>query len=221
MATKPATETRMEAVIPPDAIAKTFETLSAKLKIDYTSGNNSMSFGGTLRMKKDSVIWLSLFGPFGIEGGRVLLTRDSFFMDNKLSGEKTRQPLQALSKYLPINADLKVVERFIYGQLLPLAFTRYEVVDTPLRIAEAVADQLSYRYVATVNEGNYTLQKSVLTDKLANRQLGTTFDGIESVDSLLFPMQRHMEIREGNNERKIEVEFSKVKVNPLLQFPFE
>ena len=39
-----------------------------------------------IKMKKDSVIWISITGPLNIEGARILVTPDSVKIINKLEG---------------------------------------------------------------------------------------------------------------------------------------
>src|SRR5215213_2919594 len=62
-----------------------FNTFSAKIKVDYRGGDGkSYDFNAFLRMKKDSVIWVSVNAALGIEAFRVLITPDSVKVLNKL-----------------------------------------------------------------------------------------------------------------------------------------
>ncbi|MFN8277319.1 MAG: DUF4292 domain-containing protein [Chitinophagales bacterium] len=214
-------ESRMAREVAPfleqPVIAPTF---SAKMKIDYNGDQGALSFNGTIRMKKDSAIWLSFTGPFGIEGARAMITRDSFFLNNKLNGEKIRQDLKYMSRYLPLPANFNMLQRYVYGYLLPLPFTRFES-DTVARLAQAVADQATYRYAARVDAGNYTVQNSVLTDKLDGRELQTTFEALQEVEALMFPGSRKIVVKQGNRQQQLQIEFSKVKLNQPVAFPFE
>ncbi|MDR1005913.1 MAG: DUF4292 domain-containing protein [Bacteroidales bacterium] len=56
-----------------------FESCTAKISGTY----KSIPFGGTLRMQKDSLIWMSVTG-FGFEAMRLLLRQDSVFAIDKL-----------------------------------------------------------------------------------------------------------------------------------------
>ncbi len=54
-----------------------FSTLNLKkITINYEEGDKKHSFRGSLRILKDSIIWLSI-SKMGIEGMRVKLTPDS------------------------------------------------------------------------------------------------------------------------------------------------
>src|SRR5262245_43853516 len=61
-----------------DASYIDFNTFSAKIKVDYRGGDGkSNDFNAFLRMKKDSVIWVSINAALGIEAFRIMITRDS------------------------------------------------------------------------------------------------------------------------------------------------
>src|SRR6476660_3850832 len=54
-----------------------FTTFTAKVKIGYEGKENSDQATAYVRIQKDSLIWISLTGALGIEGIRVLISRDS------------------------------------------------------------------------------------------------------------------------------------------------
>jgi len=55
-----------------------FTSFSGKIDLDYEDGDgNDHNANAHLRMYKDSVIWVLLTGPLGIEGVRAYITKDS------------------------------------------------------------------------------------------------------------------------------------------------
>src|SRR5215213_958551 len=62
-----------------------FNTFSAKVKVDYRGGDGkNYDFNAFLRVRKDSVIWVSINAALGIEAFRILITPDSVKVLNKL-----------------------------------------------------------------------------------------------------------------------------------------
>ena len=198
-----------------------FETFTAKLKINYSDGRSTIDFNGTLRMQHDSAIWISFYGPFGIEGARVLITKDSLLINNKLQNQTTRQTINAIQNVLPLNADFNTLQYYIMGYALPLRFSSVTIVDSLLGTEEWRADEATYRYTATLHQPSYTLTRSLLIDKLVKQQLSTTFETYEKVDSASIPMVRKIVAQQGAKEMRLEVEFYKIKTNQALAFPFE
>src|SRR4051812_14711341 len=54
-----------------------YTTFNAKVRVQYQSKEGSDEATAFIRLKKDSAVWVSLRGALGIEGARVLVTRDS------------------------------------------------------------------------------------------------------------------------------------------------
>src|SRR3954447_6158063 len=61
-----------------------FNTFNAKVRVQYSGKEGGDEATAYIRLKKDSAIWLSLRGALGIEGFRVLITRDSVKVMNLL-----------------------------------------------------------------------------------------------------------------------------------------
>jgi hypothetical protein len=68
-----------------------FNTFSAKIKVDYTNSKGKQpNFIANIRMLKDSIIWVSLSNDIGIEGIRVLISKDSIkILEDFLYDKKT------------------------------------------------------------------------------------------------------------------------------------
>src|SRR5690606_14821280 len=62
-----------------------FNYLSGKAKINYADKNTDVNAALNIRVKKDSVIWLSLTVALGIEASRCLITKDSLFMLDRIN----------------------------------------------------------------------------------------------------------------------------------------
>src|SRR5690606_18588054 len=73
-----------------------FKTLSGRIKIDYTQGEDSQGFNVSLRMERDKVIWLS--GPLGVVKALIRPDRVSFY--NKLQNEYFEGDFSYLSQLL-------------------------------------------------------------------------------------------------------------------------
>src|ERR1700704_1747762 len=54
-----------------------FEWLTLKASVDYTGHDETESFDVNVRVRKDSAIWISITPLLGIEAVRVLVTRES------------------------------------------------------------------------------------------------------------------------------------------------
>ena len=55
--------------------------------------NGEVSFTGTLRMRRDSAVWISAAAMLGMESVRTLVTQDSVIMVNRLNQTYLAEPL--------------------------------------------------------------------------------------------------------------------------------
>lgn len=95
-----------------------FDRLNAKLSVDADIDSSSSSFTITLRMKKDSVIWMSL-SKLGIEGARVLITKDSVKFLKRPLGEDNGKffvgDFAYISKMLSTDLDFEMLQSLLVG----------------------------------------------------------------------------------------------------------
>lgn len=91
--------------------------VTARLRIDLSAGSGTTSLGGTLRMKRDDVVQLSLI-TFGIlEVARIELTPDYFLLIDKMG----KQYVKAAYADVPAlqGADFQTLQSFFWDENVP------------------------------------------------------------------------------------------------------
>ena len=66
----------------------TFDWLGMKMNVDFESNEEKQDFKATVRIRKDSIIWLSLAPAANIEMVRMIITPDSIKYISKIPGNK-------------------------------------------------------------------------------------------------------------------------------------
>ena len=104
---------------PLDANQQKETSVTAKLRLDLSSGERSLSVGGMLRMKRNDVIQLSLV-TFGIlEVARIEMTPDYFMIVNKME----RQYVKAAYSDVPFlkrsNIDFRTIQSYFWNEHTP------------------------------------------------------------------------------------------------------
>jgi hypothetical protein len=198
-----------------------YQTFASRVKVAYNDGDQSQNFTAVVRMRRDSAVWLSLQGPFGIEGARILITKDTIKIINKLSGEYLCQPISYLQRILPIDPDLGLFQQFILGYYLPLrgAETRYMGMEDSLHRIQSGSARI--RYQAQLSPQNYTLVKSLLTDLMLGQQMSLTFEGYNEEVGKPFSLERSIDIKQNIKTIKLQLSYTKIRVNEAMAFPFE
>lgn len=87
-----------------------------KINISYEQKDKKQEFRGSVRILKDSIIWLSI-SKMGIEGVRVKLTPDSVFFIDRLHREYMMTDYSYLNKRFNLELDYYLVQSILTNQL--------------------------------------------------------------------------------------------------------
>lgn len=97
-----------------------FQWFSAKISADARTPERSNSFRATLRIRKDSAIWVSVSPAMGIEAFRLLCTRDSVKYLDKLKNQYFLGTYKRLNELTNSDLDLQALQDILVGD--PLYF---------------------------------------------------------------------------------------------------
>ncbi|RYZ51626.1 MAG: DUF4292 domain-containing protein, partial [Chitinophagaceae bacterium] len=93
-----------------------YKTFSAKVAIDY-KGTDGKEYGvnANIKMYRDSAIWISANAILGIEAMRVLVTKDSVKLLNKLEKVYTARSIGFLQEVTSLPLNLATLQEMIIG----------------------------------------------------------------------------------------------------------
>lgn len=91
--------------------------LSAKAKMNYSGGGDETKAIADIRMRKDSVIWVSIRTSTGIEGIRALLRPDSAFVVNRLEKSYYAFDYKGLSEKLNFPLTFTMLQSVLTGEM--------------------------------------------------------------------------------------------------------
>ena len=80
---------------------QTFEWLTAKLDIQAEANGQSFNdLSGQLRMRKDSIVWMSVTATMGVEVLRAKISNDSVWILNRMEKTYLAEPIDSLAQQL-------------------------------------------------------------------------------------------------------------------------
>lgn len=94
--------------------AKSYEWLISKFDIDVEG--NGLSFddlSGQLRMRRDSLVWLSITAAMGVEVARVKVSTDSVWVINRLEKTYMAEPLADVAQHFGMPIGLPWIETLL------------------------------------------------------------------------------------------------------------
>ena len=200
-------------------------SLTGKLRVAYEAGKEDQEFSATIRLRRDSAIWISATAAGGlVPVARALLTPDTVLFVNYLQREAFHGGVGALSAVLPIPVSFNEVQAFLLGEAMSPALPI-----TGAGVAEGSGDL----YLETGDKGGVTGLRSyyraadtVLTGEdffyIGGAWAGQIrYDDYELTQAIVFPLRRTLEMQTPNGTQRVTARFTdKPRVNVPLDFSF-
>lgn len=95
-----------------------WQTYSARGSVGFEGNGNSLSANLNFRMYKDSLIWASVSMLGGIEVSRILITKDSIFIMDKMNRNIKIAPLDKMQEIAGARLYISEVQNIFIGNLL-------------------------------------------------------------------------------------------------------
>ena len=198
-----------------------YHSFSAKTDVDYReTAGKKYSVTVHIRMVKDSVIWLLVNGPLGIEGLRALITSDSVKILDKQNKTYTARSLSYLQEVTALPLDLSSLQNLLIGNAVFLGPEIASYQKSPGTISLLSVGSF-FKNLYTINEVNKLAISSKLDDVnvLRNRTCFLTYADYEDKKGPQFSKHRNINVSE-NKKIDISIQFKQYEFNEKLSFPF-
>jgi hypothetical protein len=198
-----------------------YTTFSAKVNIDYRDAvDKNYNVNAIIRMYRDSAIWISANAVLGIEALRVLITKDSVKVLNKLEKTYSARSVDYLQEVTALPLSLRTVQDLLLGNPVYLdsnvvAYSRAEGTISLTSVGTL------FTHLITLNEADKTLQRSKLDDAdiIRNRTAELTYTDYESKKGGMFSTKRRIYIVE-KKKLDIRLEYKSYDFDKAVEFPF-
>ena len=218
--------------------------MESETNFDYFSGKCSISLStdptrkldvkAQIRIKKDSIIWISLSPAFGIEVARIVVTTDSVKFINRLEKTYFEDDFSFINTHFSSTIDFDVFQAVLTGN--DLAWYDDDnfraSVDNPEYRLSSTKRGKRKRYLKQNDTTKFLVQSlwlhpesfKITRLKLKEfgdetKQLNATYSDFQKIDNQIFPSVIHFELR-GAMKANVKINFTKIDLNQQLDFPF-
>jgi hypothetical protein len=209
---------------------------TAKFSAEYSNKGQTNSFNGQIRIRKDSVIWLSFSPALGIEVFRMMLTQDSVKFINRMNNTFFAGDYNYVNHYLNTNIDFDILQSFLTGNDLSFYENgkfRAGIDNGIYKLVTAERMKLK-KFVRNSQENLRVLIQTIWIDpesfkithadvkeiREPNIQLEARYSSFEEIENQLFPKDMSFDISADNN-LSVTVSFKKITFNIAQAFPFK
>ena len=211
-----------------------FDWFSSKIAGKYNDDSQSFSFKGTLKIRKDSLIWMSISPGLGLELGRVLLDQDSLYFMNRFDktyftssysdlSEKVNSPLtySRIQDLLMGNSLSNFEEKKYYADLQNQLFKIASVSDKQLKKMHRSRRKSNQEiYTAHINPNNSKIASQSLINLKLNRTLMVSYEDFEVHESQDFAESIGLKITT-DKSLSLHLSYSRINLTKQLKFSFK
>ncbi len=198
-----------------------FKTFTAKVRVEYAGKEGGDEATAFIRLEKDKVIWLSLRGALGIEGFRVLVTRDSVKVMNLLKKSVNLRSIEYLQEITELPFDFKTLQDLIVGNPV---FIDSNIVSYKTNANNELLVLMTgklFKHLVTLDNKDFKIMHSKLDDidVVRNRTCDITFSDYENRAGSPFATKRKISVAE-KSKLDISLDFKQYSFNEPTTFPF-
>lgn len=198
-----------------------FTTFSGKIKIDYQGKDAADQATAYIRVRKDSVIWISLTGALGIEGYRLLINKDSVKMMNKLQKVIQYKTISYLQELTEVPFDFYSLQDLIVGNpiFVDSNIVSYKANDNELLIL--MVGNVFKHLISLETNQDFRVSHSKLDDldAMRNRTCDITYESYEYTGNFYFSTKRRVTVSE-KSKFDVDVEFKNYIFDKPQDYPF-
>ncbi len=201
-----------------------FDYFTAKAKIKYLDGDESFNAIANIRIKNDSIIWLSVNPGFGVEILRTVITPDSIYIINRLKKEFIVLSLDSISRQLNFNLNYSMLQSIFIGNLiLPRNQNEKVVKSGDYYLLKQQSRNLTVNNF--VNSNSMKIEKISITDDSTRNYMNVDYHNFQKIDSVLFAMDNSISLFYSDKNKTINTQviftYSKASFSEKkVRFPF-
>jgi len=197
---------------------KDWKYFSAKINVNFQSGDNNNDVTVHVRMLKDSLVWLSA-GLVGIEGARILINKDSMVFLDKMNRKYRVYKKDDMTKVLDVPLSVDQVQNLILARPI-YALKLYQVLVNNETRLDILYNQEKYATSHSYQKSVFTIDTTAIRDRTSRNYAMASYSKYSVVDGFNFPLSAEIKASNGVSMVQIKMDFEDVDFVKELTFPF-
>jgi len=227
---KPSTKQPAE-IIPTETV---FEWFDGKFNADINNDGKPNSVKGRVRIRRDSLIWISIKPDVAIiEVFRILITPDSVVLVNYLDKKYFKDKFSSIKEFIKYDVSFHMVQNIFIGNPTFAMDASTYLSYTNKEGDDIIASSDFKTYIDARNDNqpaNFLFQALWFNNKIHKRNL--IYDPANKVEldlqyleheiqeTTLFPKTGQLTVIGGKTNLMFSYTYTKVILNEVLEFPF-
>ena len=200
-----------------------FEYLQAKSKIKYDDGIQNFNANATIRIRQDSLIWISISST-GVEAIRSIIQKDSIFVIDRINKEYREFSFDSLQRAYNIPIDYHMVQSVLIGNLIKTRKNNDKVLkDDDFFILKQNSGNLTIDNF--VNAKTMKIERVKVRETPSESNMEIKYEDFQMTNEILIPYKNSVFLTYNRNNSELvshlNINFSRVAINEKkIKFPF-
>lgn len=203
----------------------TFNVINIKYDANVagTTINNSLS--GSIRLIRDSLLWMSVNGPFGIEIARVLLKPDSLKILSYFENLYYYGSYQSAKKILGSELNFSLLQN-ILTSTLSSSYINYDSLKdqsiTESAVGEYVlkANHYDFKTTLKVDSNTYKMKDFSIKKSKQPISIDVSYSNYIKIDNRIFPQNIIINTVGNGSRTTIDLNYRKIIFDKEFRIPF-
>jgi hypothetical protein len=198
-----------------------FTTFAAKVKVDYRdSKDRKYDFNAFIRIRKDSVMWVSVIAALGIEAFRVMISPDSVVILDKLEKTVQYQSVEYLQEITQLPFDFQTLQDLIIGNPVYTDGEMKAFQDKGNVYTMSLVGPF-FKHFMTIDKpsANVLFSKLDDIDPARSRTANLAYEDYQPNGTWQFANRRRVTLAE-KNKVDVDMEFRQVEFDKPQNYPF-
>ncbi|MBL7904136.1 MAG: DUF4292 domain-containing protein [Bacteroidales bacterium] len=211
-----------------------YTSFSARFNASFTKQKNETSFSGQIRIKRDSLIWISISPVLGIEMARILITNDSVKYMNRIDNYYFISDFNYINSLINSTLDFDMLQAFLTGNDFSfyenssfkagISNNMYELATTNRRklkkyVRNNQLINIPIQHIWLSPETFKILRVMVRETQQGGRKLEGTYEYLNDGKQLV-PENLNFFLETAQDKNDIRVQYSKINTTDSVSFPF-
>ena len=155
----------------------------------------------------------------GIEGARVLITKDSIKIMDKLNSRYILKPLSYIKQKALVDLSFEDIENLFLGQLIFVDAEKTKYVNNA---TNKTLNSDAVRFLTNVlfNKSTKNIDNIFVTDKQKNQTLESMYSNYQTQLGKPFAMDRELIMKNTKETFELSFKFQSIEAKQNLEYPF-
>lgn len=195
-------------------------TFSTKAKMHYEGGDKSYDFIANIRLKKDSIVWVSVTVAGIVQVARAIITPDSFRAILYTEKQAFEGPISKLNDIMPAGLDFYSLQNVLLGNTVLHNAAAVHVAESGSNWLVRLQKE-NYIEQAEFDRTDSTLRKSqVVTQGVSNRSMSHSLSNFGMFGTVRMATDRVLYILSDSSSMTVDMNYSNITVNEEQTYPY-